>query len=141
MIVFISKKEELRVTIGQRIKALRKQRGLSIDELATKLGKNKATVYRYESGDIENLPLDILDPLAKALDTSPAYLMGWTSNNLTKIQGDGDKTESVYFSTNEVRVRHVEKWHKEFGHITFSDEEYEKLIEYARFLISIREKT
>lgn len=50
---------------------------MSVDELADKLGKNRATIYRYESAEIENLPLNILEPLAKVLDVTPSYLMGW----------------------------------------------------------------
>lgn len=64
-------------TVGNRIKLRRKQLGLSADSLAKKLGKNRATIYRYESDEIENLPLNILEPLARALGVSPAYLMGW----------------------------------------------------------------
>lgn len=65
------------MTIGQKIKELRNQLNMSVDDLATKLGKNRATIYRYERGDIENLPLDVLEPLANALETTPGYLMGW----------------------------------------------------------------
>lgn len=65
------------MTIGQKIKELRTELNMSVDELADKLGKNRATIYRYEKGDIGNLPLDVLEPLAKALKTTPAYLMGW----------------------------------------------------------------
>lgn len=65
------------MTIGQRIKQKRNEMKMSADELAKRLGKNRATVYRYENGDIENLPIDILEPIAKALNTTPAYLMGW----------------------------------------------------------------
>lgn len=65
------------MTVGERIKARRKQLGLSVDDIAEKLGKNRATIYRYESDEIENLPLNILEPLAKVLNVSPAYLMGW----------------------------------------------------------------
>ena len=50
---------------------------MSADELAKKLKKDRSTIYRYEKGDIENLPLDILEPIAQALETTPAYLMGW----------------------------------------------------------------
>lgn len=64
-------------TIGQRIRDRRKDLRLSVDELAAKLGKDRSTVYRYEKGDIENLPLDILQPIAAALETTPGYLMGW----------------------------------------------------------------
>lgn len=65
------------MTIGQKIKELRQQLNMSVDDLADKLGKNRATIYRYERGDIENLPLDVLEPLANALETTPGYLMGW----------------------------------------------------------------
>ena len=65
------------MTIGNRIKARRLEIGLSVDQVADKIGKNRATVYRYESNEIEKFPLDILYPLAEALQTSPAYLMGW----------------------------------------------------------------
>ncbi len=65
------------MTIGERIKERRTKLGLSADELAEKLGKNRATIYRYESNDINNMPITVLEPLAKALRTTPAELMGW----------------------------------------------------------------
>jgi repressor LexA len=65
------------MTVGKRIKLRRESLGLSVDDVAKKLGKNRATVYRYESDEIENLPTTILEPLAKILRVSPAYLMGW----------------------------------------------------------------
>lgn len=68
------------MTIGQRIKARRLQCGITVDELAEKLGKNRATIYRYENGDIENLPTTILNPIAEALRTTPQYLMGWVDD-------------------------------------------------------------
>ena len=69
--------------IGERIRQRRKFLGLSVDELAEKLGKNRATIYRYESNDIEKLPTTVLEPLAKALKTTPAYLMGWEDDKPT----------------------------------------------------------
>lgn len=65
------------MTIGDRIKQRRLELGLSVDELSKKLRKNRATIYRYENNEIENLPLSTLEPLAKALEVTPAYLMGW----------------------------------------------------------------
>lgn len=73
------------MTIGNRIKERRKLLRMSAEELGKKLGKDRATIYRYEKGDIENLPLDILTPLAEALETTPQYLMGWE-----KIQKDNE---------------------------------------------------
>ena len=65
------------MTIGDRIKDRRKYLKMSADELGKRLGKDRSTIYRYEKGDIENLPLDILEPIAEALGTTPQYLMGW----------------------------------------------------------------
>lgn len=66
--------------IGERIKQRRKELGMSADKLGEILGKDRSTIFRYEKGDIENLPLDILQPIAKALMTTPQYLMGWSDN-------------------------------------------------------------
>lgn len=68
------------MSVGKRIKQRRQELKMSVDELAKRLNKNRTTIYRYEKGDIENLPIDILEPLANALDTTPAYLMGWSDN-------------------------------------------------------------
>lgn len=65
---------------GDRIKARRQDLGLSVDEVADVLGKNRATVYRYESNAIENFPTSVLEPLSEVLETTPAYLMGWTDD-------------------------------------------------------------
>ena len=75
--------------IGDRIKARRKDLKMSADELASRLGKDRSTIYRYEKGDIENLPLDILEPIAYALNTTPQYLMGWEEEKKkNNIQAD-----------------------------------------------------
>jgi len=63
--------------VNERIKNRRVELGLSVDQLAEKLGINRATIYRYESEDISKLPASILQPLAAALRTTPHYLMGW----------------------------------------------------------------
>lgn len=67
-------------SIGDRIKKRRLEIGLSVDQVAEKIGKNRATVYRYESSEIEKFPIDILGPLSEALQTTPAYLMGWEND-------------------------------------------------------------
>ena len=63
--------------IGKRIRDRREALGLSVEDIARKLGKHRATVYRYESDEIKTLPTDVLAPLAIVLETTPAYLMGW----------------------------------------------------------------
>ena len=63
--------------VHDRIKQRRKELGLSAEEVAAALGVSRATIYRYESAEIEKMPITILSPLAKVLQCSPGYLMGW----------------------------------------------------------------
>ena len=65
------------MSVGSKIKQRRKEMGISADELGKKIGKNRATIFRYENGEIEKLPIDILKPIAEALLTTPQALMGW----------------------------------------------------------------
>lgn len=69
------------MSIGKRIKERRKELGFNADYIAEKLGVSRSTVFRYEKGDIEKLPTEILEQLAVILKTSPGYLMGWEENN------------------------------------------------------------
>ena len=65
------------MTTGERMKQCRKEIGFSAEKVAERLGVSPATIYRYEKGDIEKVPVDSLAELAKILQTTPAYLMGW----------------------------------------------------------------
>lgn len=79
------------MTIGERIKKIREEKGMSVDKLAELIGKNRATIYRYESNDIEKLPTSVLESLCKALGTTPIYIMGWEDeNNTSKESSDVD---------------------------------------------------
>ena len=63
--------------IGARVKYLRKALGLTQKELAIKCGyKSLTTINKIELG-INNVPLDVIEKLASALQTTPAYLLGW----------------------------------------------------------------
>ncbi|MEA4998918.1 MAG: S24 family peptidase [Candidatus Limiplasma sp.] len=65
------------MSINERLKQRREQMGLSIDELASKIEKSRATVYRYESDSIHNLPASVVKAIAIVLKITPTYLMGW----------------------------------------------------------------
>lgn len=93
------------MTTGERIKARRKEIGVSAELLASRINVSPATVYRYERGDIEKIPGNILEPIAGALSTTPAYLMGWTdapeTHEVRAILSDANRTplpESKVFS-------------------------------------------
>lgn len=66
--------------IGLRIKKRRLEKGLSQDEVAEKINTTKQTIYKYETGIITNIPASKIESLANVLDTTPAYLMGWTDS-------------------------------------------------------------
>ena len=65
------------VSIGKRIKALREQRDMTLDEVAKRCNTTKQTIYKYENEIVTNIPYDKIELLAKALDVSPSFLFGW----------------------------------------------------------------
>lgn len=62
--------------IGQRVKALRKKKKLSQQELAKIISKSLRTVQKYETGEIE-VSIAVVNQLAKVLDSTPTYIMGY----------------------------------------------------------------
>ena len=62
---------------AQKLKELRKKRGMTLEELAEKIGTSKQTIHRYENGIIANIPHSKIKELAIALGTTPTELMDW----------------------------------------------------------------
>ena len=60
-----------------KLKELRKSKGMTLDELAERIGTSKQTIHRYENGIITNVPPEKVESLAVALGTTPQELMGW----------------------------------------------------------------
>ncbi|MGH2080037.1 helix-turn-helix domain-containing protein [Aerococcus urinaeequi] len=86
------------MNIGQRMKLRRQEINLSAEKLAEKLGVSKTTIYRYEKGEIEKFPIELVEPIAKALNTTPAYIMGWEVK---------DDINSIYNQLEDSRQRKV----------------------------------
>jgi repressor LexA len=63
--------------IRDRLKSRRLEQHLTLEEVAAAIGVTRQTVQKYESGVIPNIPSDKIELLANALETTPAYLMGW----------------------------------------------------------------
>lgn len=75
--------------IGERIKRRREELGLSQSELARKVGyTSRSTINKIEK-DGRGISQDKIVAIAKALRTTPSYLMGWEDEevaNLTAMQ-------------------------------------------------------
>ena len=70
--------------IGERIKARRLELGLSMRDLAKKMGyQNHSTISRIETGDVD-LPQSKVSQFAEVLGVSPAYLLGLITESESK---------------------------------------------------------
>ena len=89
------------MNIGDRIRNRRLELNMTQDELAKKLGyKTRGSVTKIESG-YQNLTQPKIVAMAKALDTTPAYLMGWEDNmgvTTTNTGNHNTTTTTNYFS-------------------------------------------
>ena len=65
------------MTIGQRIRAARERREMTLDEVAQCCNTTKQTIFKYENEIVTNIPYDKIVLLSNALDVSPSYLFGW----------------------------------------------------------------
>lgn len=62
---------------GRRIRQLREKKGMSLEDLGQAIGTTRQNIFKYEAGDITNIPYDKLRKIAEALDTDPWYILGW----------------------------------------------------------------
>ena len=63
---------------GDRIRELRIQHDMTLDDVAKYLGINRQAVYKYEQGIVTNIPLDKIEKMAVLFDTTPDYIAGWS---------------------------------------------------------------
>ena len=72
------------MTMGERIRILRKQHKMSMEELGSKIGVGKSAILKYENGQVENLPRSTIEKMAILFGVSPSYLMcfdEWDKNS------------------------------------------------------------
>ena len=80
------------MTIGERLKRLRIEKGLTQEEVGNILGITKAAVQKYENGTITNFRSDTIRKLCKLFGIAPAYFIF-------------DDVENDYSSTNSEQLR------------------------------------
>ena len=112
------------MTIGERIRKLRHEQHMSMEDVGKYLSISRATVCRYEDGSISNIPSDKLEALSRLFGVSPAYLMGWNENRVEEIPPDDEpRTDDV-----RLLVRDLNK---------LSDEQIEQAKSMFRLMFTI----
>ena len=119
----------MQLTAGERLKRLRKERGLSADELGAMIGKDRSTIYRYERGDIESATIDVIPRLARALQTTPQHILGW------------DKTPAFYWAESSRTMGpsdHAEQWYSWTLGNLWTEQERKLFIAQALYMTRLR---
>lgn len=99
---------------AERLKTVRTERNVSVDELAEVIKVNRTTINRYERGTIKSIKIDKLEAIANYLSVNKDYLCGETDDKynvnsleqLTKKQYI-DVTKIVRLTTNLVKQKNV----------------------------------
>ena len=143
------------MSIGDRIKERRKELDMTAEDLAVEIGKSRATVYRYENGDIEDMPITVIEPLAAALKTTPDYLLGWDddpndydSDDFSAVDArlfDGDVRKQIAFDeavSADAMATPLEKTKPRTLAARFEGEEFtpEELAEIEQFVQFVKSK-
>lgn len=117
------------MTIGNLFAYLRKQRELSVSEFSEEIGISEEEIRNYETAK-EGIPFKIVKMLADYFDIS--------MEKLTTNQVKAKDIFMAFASTNEAYVEQMSRWVEIFGNERLSEEEFEKLVEYGKFIISQR---
>ena len=73
------------MTIGEKIKKLRLDNNMTLEELGGKVGVSKQSLFKYENGIVTNIPLDRIEKLGKVLGVDPSELVGWSNVKEVKL--------------------------------------------------------
>lgn len=91
--------------VSDRLRKMRKQKNLTLAEVAKYLGVQEATVQRYESGQIKTIKHDVIYKLAQLYQCDPQFLLGWggdspvTSNSKNNQNNKNSNNQTIANST------------------------------------------
>lgn len=94
------------MTMGERIKQLRKSAGLTQSELGEKVGVKKNAVSKWECGRVEDIPLSTIKELASLFGVSVPYL---TEDETTELELTKEQWEKLKPATQAEWSRFVLK--------------------------------
>lgn len=97
------------VEFGQRLKSLRKQRGMTQKQLADLIGVQNSIISFYEVGDRFPSP-EIIIKLAAIFHTSTDYLLGVERNRTIDISGlDAEDEKVIRMMVERLREKNLYK--------------------------------
>lgn len=87
------------MTVGDRIRQTRIEKGMTQQQLSEAIGVSKQAIFKYETNIVTNIPTDRVNAIAKCLGVKPAYLMGWDTpekkEKATSNEEDGLNAEII----------------------------------------------
>lgn len=119
---------------GDRIKNLRINNKMTLEEVGEKIGVSKQTLYKYENNIITNIPSDKIEGLAKVFNISPAVIMGWDKDDEQYYQ---DKEAAEYAEMLRTRPEMRMLFSASRG---ISKEEMQEAVNYIEFIKSRNKK-
>lgn len=99
---------------NERIHERRLEKGITLAQIAEKLGVTEATAQRYECGNIKSIPYEYMCAYGEILNCSPCYLMGWEEKEYTKESSP--KIMQYYELLNDIGKHEATKRVEEMTH-------------------------
>jgi len=98
------------MTVGERIKELRKEQQMTLEDVAQAIGVGRATVLKYETGAISNIPTERVHQIANLFKVTRPYLMGWTDERKVNPSENLDMVANKLKETNKLALQHGGYW-------------------------------
>lgn len=72
--------------VGNNIKKYRKEKDMTLKELAEKVELTEATIQKYEAGNIKKIDVEMLKKISDALEVLPENLTEWDKEEYAKYR-------------------------------------------------------
>ena len=109
---------------------------ISVVDIATYTGLSKATIHRYENGDIRNIKLPVVETIATILNVNPLWLIG-KSENMERTDG---KTHDICEAINQLIIFILEEPRLVCGKRIVSETEKQMVMNTLQLAIDIVDK-
>ena len=126
----LNKMQNTYTEFGKKLKALRKIRRMTQEELAAAMNISKTSIVNYEHG-ARKIPLELIIKFAEFFKVSLDELIGLNIANRDK--------EHIIFSNSPRMIELTNRWYKEVGVIELTDDEMNDLIDYTKYLLYRRD--